>query len=70
MSPWASVETISRAKSNACAFWNGVPFLFVILVIPRNFVSFENVVDLTLRYPLLFLANLKTYEAWVKWMCM
>ncbi len=23
MSPWTSVETISRAKSNVCAFWNG-----------------------------------------------
>jgi hypothetical protein len=41
-----------------------VPFLLVILVIPRNFVSFETATDLILRYPWLFLGNLKTYEAW------
>jgi hypothetical protein len=42
------------------------PFLLVIVVILRNFVSFETAVDLTLRYPWLFLVNLKTYEARVK----
>jgi len=33
------------------------------MVITRNFVSFETVADLTLKYPWLFLTNLKTYEA-------